>query len=499
MIAVVMTAIVVASGCGGDGTTEPGGGTQPPNTRFKVIAGGGTTDTVDARPVQALTVEIRDSTLRIATGRAVRFEALPSDAPGSPYYAPSPSLLVSPLDGSSFTLLATDVTDSFGRAKALVAFGTVAGTARVRVVVPELGTADTVSYTVKPGAPVRIIIGVRDTTVQPGASYALRSSLADRHSNPTPGETPTYAASAGITSVSSTGQVTAGSAIARSRILLTWRTLTDSAHVSVMPRLPLVANHGLPGGRAVALVNTDGSGVSDLVTTFNSSLAPHSVPATTSIVYYRADPEYNATVWIIAPGTPARALVSPANGFSSAAWPAWSPDGAWVYFTGVRSNTSARSLWRIRPDGSGLDSLGVYDRTSRWERVTISPDGATAAVAGDGGVKLVNVATKSFRVLPGGCETPRYSPDGRQFACLVNEQLAVMNVDGTGVRMIPSTDPFTAFNRYEEYAGVDWSPDGNWLIAQNSARGVQLVKVSDGSVIPLQALTGSFIQAAFVR
>jgi WD40 repeat protein len=170
-----------------------------------------------------------------------------------------------------------------------------------------------------------------------------------------------------------------------------------------------------------------------------------------------------------------------------------------VYFTGVRSNTFARSLWRIRPDGSGLDSLGVYVRTSRWERVTISPDGATAAVAGDGGVKLVNVATKAFSVLPGDCQVPRYSPDGRQFACLINEQLAVVNADGSGVRMIPSTDPFAAFNRYEEYAGIDWSPDGNWLIAQSSFRGVQLVKVSDGTIIPLPTLTGSFTQPAFVR
>jgi hypothetical protein len=493
---VLLTAILVTSGCGGgDGTTEPGGGGTP-NPRFRVIAGGGTSDTVDAKPVQALTVEIRDSTGQIATGRTVRFEALLSDVPGNTFVY---SLLVSPLSGSSFTALATDVTDSFGRAKTLVAFGPVAGTARVRVVVPELGTTDTVSYTVKPGAPYKIVIGVRDTTVQPGASYALRSSLADRYSNPTPGEAPTYVAGSGITSVSSTGQVTVGSAIARGRVLLTWGALTDSAHVTVMPRLPLVASHSVSTGRAVALVNTDGSGVSDLVTTTHFSIAPHSVAATTSVVYYQADPEYNATLWIVAPNSLVRPLVSSANGFASAAWPAWSPDGAWVYFTGVRSNSSARSLWRIRPDGSGLDSLGVYVRTSRWERVSVSPDGATAAVAGDGGVKLVNVATKTFSVLPGNCQVPRYSPDGRQFACLINEQLAVTNVDGSGVRMIPSTNANGFVNRYEEYAGIDWSPDGNWLIAQSSSRGVQLVKVSDGTVIPLPTLTASFTQAAFVR
>jgi WD40 repeat protein len=496
-IVVLSAAIVVASGCGGGGgSTEPGGGTTPPNPRFKVIAGGAISDTIEARPTQALTVEIRDSTGQIATGRTVRFEALPSEEPGRTFVS---SLLVSPLAGSSFTPLATDVTDSFGRAKTLLAFGPVAGTARVRVAVPEFGTADTVSYTVKPGAPFRIIIGVRDTTVQPGASYALRASLADRFSNPTTGETPTYTATAGITSVSSTGQVTAGSAIARGHILLTWRTLTDSAHVTVMPRLLLVANHGVASGRAVATVNSDGTGVSDLVITSHSSIAPHSVSSTTSVVYYQADPEYNATLWIVAPGSAGRLLVGPANGFASAAWPAWSPDGNWVYFTGVRSNTYARSLWRIRPDGTGLDSLGVYTRTSRWERVTVSPDGATAAVAGDGGVKLVNVATKSYSVIAAGCEVPRYSPDGRQFACLINEQLAVMNVDGTGVRIIPSFDPIGFGNRYEEYAGVDWSPDGNWLIAQSSFRGIQLVKVSDGRVISLPALTGSFSQAAFVR
>jgi WD40 repeat protein len=223
------------------------------------------------------------------------------------------------------------------------------------------------------------------------------------------------------------------------------------------------------------------------------------VKATKNVAFYRADPEFNATLWIVAPGETARLLASPANGFSSAAWPAWSPDGAWVYFTGVRLNSSLRSLSRIRPDGSQLEDLGVYSRTARFERVTVSPDGSTVAIPADGGVKVINVATKTSKVLPVECHVPRYSPDGRQFGCLVNDRLAVMNADGSGLRVITLLDVPQFAANFEEVSGVDWSPDGKWLIAQNSASGLQLVRVSDGTVMGLPALRFTYTQAAFVR
>jgi WD40 repeat protein len=403
------------------------------------------------------------------------------------------------LTGASYSTLATDVTDALGQAKALVSLGPIVGTARLQVAVPALGMADTVRYTVRPGAPARIAIGPRDTTVKAGATYTLRVSLADRRSNPTPTETPAYAALSGVASVSSAGQVTVGATLARGRIGVAWRTVVDTAFVTVDAPLSIVATRSGSTGTFVTLVNTHGANSTDLVGSGHRSLAPHSVPSTSSVVYYQADPEFNASVWIVAPGSAARDLVAGANGFASAAWPAWSPDGRWVYFTAVRANTVARSLWRIRPDGSGLDSLGVYQRTARFERVSISPDGSTAAIPGDGGVKLVNVATKSSQVLPGLCHVPRYSPDGRQFACLVNDELAVMNVDGSGLRIIQTVDPSGAPHRYEEVAGIDWSPDGKWLVGQALARGPQLVHVADGFVLSLPTLSASYTQAAFVR
>ncbi|MEO6527400.1 MAG: hypothetical protein ABIP93_12290 [Gemmatimonadaceae bacterium] len=491
-ISTLVLALLLGCGGGGTGPDEP----TTPNPRFRVIAGAGITDTIDARPVQALTVEIRDSTGKLAVGRTVRFESL-SSADSTRRY--EQSILVAPLAAPGFGVLSTDVTDNAGRAKSLIGFASYAGTARLRVVVPELGMVDTVSYTVKPGAPFKILVGVRDTTVQPGASYSLRASFADRYGNPTTGETPTYTASAGITSVSPTGQVTAGSAIARGRITISWRTLTDSAHVSILPLLPIVATgRSAISGRAVSLAKIDGSGIAELARSGDFSLAPKSVSATASVVYYQADPEFNASVWIVAPGQPARVLVSLANGFVTAAWPSWSPDGAWVYFTGARTNPFVRSAWRIRTDGTQLDSLGVYNRTARFETVFVSPDGSTAAIAGDGGVKLVNVATKTSRVIPGNCHVPRYSPDGRQFACLVNDELAVMNVDGSAARTIVTNLPPYA-TRFEEYAGIDWSPDGNWLVAQSTYAGPQLVRVSDGVTIPLTNLGPAFSQVSFVR
>lgn len=476
-------------GCGGDSSTAPNGGGSGP--RFTVIAGGGATDTVQARLLQALIVEIRDSTGRVARGHTVRFETLPPD---DPKRKSESAISVSTLSANAYATFGADVTDSTGRAKILIGFGTVAGTSRLRVSVPEFAMVDTVTFTVKPGTPSKFIIGTRDTLVQPGATYSLNAAVVDRFSNIQPTETPTFSPGAGIASISATGQVVVGSSIARAQILVSWKTLTDTARVSVVPRLPLVGMHSA-NTRAVVLVNTDGTSYAELATTSDASISPHAVSGQSAVVYYQGDPNYNSSIWIVTPGSAPRALVNQANGFLAASWPRWSPDGQWVYFVGGRQFPSNRGLFRIRPDGSQLDSIGAALISSTYAAPSISPDGTTAAVEDQGSVKLITIATKTSRVISGFCTGPRYSPDGTRFACLRNGTLSVMNVDGSGNRVLSAPGGGSSLN---DLSNADWSPDGKWLIVSNF-NGQQLINASDGSVIALPTLSSTFQQMSFVR
>ena len=452
---------------------------------FRVIAGGEIVDTIQARPLQALVVEIHDSTGAPARGRLVRFEALPPDDPKRRNEA---AILVSTLTSSQFVNFAVDVVDSLGRAKVFIALGTVAGTSRLRASVPELGLVDTVTFTVKPGAPKKFVIGTRDTTVQPNATYSLNASLADRFSNLVATETPTYAPWVGVTSVTPSGQVTVGAALARTYILVSWKGLTDTARVTIMPRLALVATRPVTQ-RMVVLVNTDGSGYTELVASSDFTLSPHTVKTTQNVVFFQGDANGNAPIWIVAPGGTTRALVNSTTGFQSAAWPRFSPDGQWVYFVGFRKFFSERSVWRIRMDGTQLDSVASVSNSSTYSAPSISPDGATAVVENNGSVKLIDVASKTVRTLTTPCGEPRYSPDGTRFACLKNGVVSVMNVDGTSLRTLAS--------QLEDISGVDWSPDGAWLIGRGLSNPV-LVNANDGMTISLSQIA-TYQQLSFVR
>ena len=481
----LVVALLAGGACGGDGPTGPGSA----RPLFRVVAGGEARDTIGAKLNQGLVVEIRDSAGAIAPGKTVRFEALRST---DPKRANESSVLLATLASTVYSTFTADAADSSGRAKTLIAFGTIVGRVFVRVTVPELGVVDTVGFSVLPGAPAKFVIAPRDTTVQPGANYSLNVSTTDRAANPVT-VTPSYAAGAGL-SVSSSGVVIAGTALARGQIVISAQSLRDTARVTVMPALRVTATRIANSTRTVTFVNADGTNTVNIGASYDFSLSPHAVAASPSGVFYQGNPGGGATIWIGTPGqTAAKTLVSSANGFGSATWPRLSPDAAWVYFTGWRSLPARATLWRIRADGSRLDSLGTFGTSAVITAPTVSPDGNTLAVDDDAGLKLMDVNTKASRTLPVVCGAPRYSPDGKRLACIKNGLVTVVNADGTNLRPIV---PNTSLPSVNDLYGVDWSPDGQFLVVGASVP--TLVSVADGSTIPLTALS-AYTQVSFVR
>ena len=122
-------------------------------------------------------------------------------------------------------------------------------------------------------------------------------------------------------------------------------------------------------------------------------------------------------------------------------WPRWSPDGQWLYFTMLRTNTETPGLYRVPARGGTparlMDGIAAPD---------LSPDGRTLVRAIHGALVFHDAAT--------GAEQRRIA----------------LPLDPATVRWLADLDP--PFH-------VAWSPDGRW-IASNNFGGEILVSAADG-------------------
>jgi len=480
-LTLVATALTYA--CGADRVSNL---LPPPTPIPTTITGGGQTDTVGVIFAQPLALELRDSTGKVIAGATVTFTSI--DGPDS--------LLVSPVSPQNFWGVATDVTDAQGRVRVLVKTGTKAGTARVVIAVPALGFADTVAFTVKAGATAKFTISPRDTSIALGTSFTLKAQPTDRYGNPITSAVPTFSAT-GVT-VSSAGLVTGASATAQARVVVSSQGASDSTTVSVVPKFPMVINRN----NSVVLINSDGTGATTLATSTDiiGSLTPSSVPTTTSVVYTDNQACCYGKVWVVQPnGTPQKLL--PAPGARPEGWARLSPDGTWVYF-----ERDWKSLWRAHLDGTGLDSLTSFSPARYYSAPTISPGGGSVAIEdGTNTLKIFDVATRASSTVSVACGSPRYSPDGAYFACLRQFEISIVRTDGTGQRIVAdmSSANWRLFDQnVDDRSGVDWSPDGKWLLVTTVYEGAVLIEVSSGALLPLRGVGADIsqaFQASFVR
>jgi Tol biopolymer transport system component len=181
--------------------------------------------------------------------------------------------------------------------------------------------------------------------------------------------------------------------------------------------------------------------------------------------------------------------------------PAWSPDGAWVYFIDTRRRDAkfpregvVRTydlrypvLTRVRPDGSAREAIlsGLYrtgpDDQYAWaffmRDPAVAPDGRTVAVVSDGPdptksnvvMARISISGKRLRPMglaenpPYGHQDPAWSPDGTQLAYVLNARQS-----GRGAPSIWRYDlakeKATRLSR-TGYTEPTYSPDGRLLVA----------------------------------
>lgn len=457
---------LACSDTNGPGAATPG---------IRVLEGASASDSARGEVTRPLTVEVRDGSGSPLSGAQVQF------TPSSASSRPQPTqVLVKPREGYLWQLAPVlDTTDSRGRASIDVQLGARAGTGVVTIAVPALGYRDSVVYTVRPGNPVNVLFGPRDTAVYVGNTFSARAFSVDRFGNRRDTTAGTFGEAIGGITVSPSGLVR-GTSLGVALFIARVNNRADTMLVTIVP-VGTIAVHqarALVGDSiGVAIVNLDGSGYRRVASEtppreYGSEepaghlMEPRWDAAGQRIVYQESQAVVSGNVPgagkfrmfitdLVAP--PRRVLAN--SPLESEAQPSFSPDGARLYVAGRRTGEADRN-WRVRTDGSALELVG--DTLLRGvTRPSVSPDGQwlAYAIGEPARIRVQSLVTGAHTALDLPGTSPRWSPDGQRIA-YVNGVLRIVRPDGGGDRALLS-------GGFEP--GIDWSPDGRYIIARSSA------------------------------
>ncbi len=328
-----------------------------------------------------------------------------------------------------------------------------------------------------------------DTAIYVDAEYRARAKMFNRFGDLYDSEHIRYAGVEPIVEVSQAGVVKAG-AIGRARVIARRSDLVDTGWVSVVPpgSLALVLRGGEQSRLSVS--GLDGSALQPIANVGAlGEGAPAWLPSGTAIVHQEGDFLSSVLYVTDLAGNRYRLLSADAQ-YTDERYPRPSQDGAWIYFRRAAS-FGGGEIWRVHVDGTGVEPIVPVPFPNAGDtHPDPSPDGSQLAfVSGrfpGGPLTLVirDLATGVERQLPDQGLLPRWSPQGDWIAywrganAEVGGGLFAVRPDGTGSHRI------SLANRIYRPHALDWSSDGEWLLAKGDST-MELVQVATGLSLPL--------------
>ena len=457
--------------------------------RIGIVSDISRTDTIDAEPSKPIVIAISDSSGTLRNQVTVNIAGTPT---------PSGDLGMFVIDQNGGVNGATSLVSS-GQATFKVVFGRRAGQFPLVITVPDLKLADTVWFTVKPGAPAYVTLRPAQAVVLVGGTYQQSATVIDRGGNdPSPAPSLTFSTVDPAVTVAANGVVT-GAAYGRAGVRVTSGILNETAMVSVVPTGRLATILTPPGvtDLTITVLGTDGSGPRRYPAAQDASAAAWSPDATT--IYFVgtsrvANPTQRIYSLALSDGAISPLISDTVSALTGAKLisPAVSFDGTWIYFATQISlgGPTTGEIWRVHPDGTGPERLvtGAVAGSPYVVRTSPSPspDGTRVAyverttspttTAND--IKILNLQSGNTLTISGsGADEIRWSPTADRIATKGGAGLYVVNADGSGLtQLIQNVDYFT---------GLDWSPDGRWILANIYGDATILEPTTTGLRLPL--------------
>lgn len=475
LIALLTAAVAAFAACSGDDpvSNRPG---------LHIVAGGSGTDTIEARLAQPVVVELRDDNGSPLANREVRL---------FPF-----SLTVS---GAGITSINSTVfrgtTDADGRVQANVQLGQALGDARLDVVTytnVETGALlrDSALFTVTPGRPALVTLAPRDTALYPAARLLLRQTFRDRFRNLTTGSTAAVFTSTGGVTAASSGIVTPRIP-GRDTIIARVGAFADTILVTTLPITGVIAAQlpfSDPLKTGLAVMNLDGSNYKEYAKGLSPALPRFTYDNLSIVTSLLSQNETRMWVVPIDGSAPRRLVTSTTTNTEGSVGP--SPDGLWIYYCAIPNGQNYGSLYRVRPNGTGMermpDPTPVFSNDFICTTPSISADGKWMAwyLPGDGRMKTRDVQTGARTALNREGYTPQFAPTGTRIAYIKGNPgpLYTADLDGSNDRLVATG----LLN-----GPLSWSPDGKYIFVHvgeffgSAPAHYELIEEATGKRFPL--------------